>query len=373
MDFAKTDDKGSKTKKQGVYTITEQMTSKLAVWWRSGKARQAAGPLPQCRRQPEKNIESPTKSCHAVGMDTIEFEGQTLHRWTVGASTYLAIPERGARLLNWHIDLANGTTRDVIHWPANADWSAIGHIRGGNPILFPFVARSFVDGKIGWWKSADGKVRPMPLHGYARDGTFALDQVTPHGFIARFEPGDACQEAYPFHYDFTVEYRFTELALRVELRLHNRDTIAIPWCAGHHFYFTLPWHPDLTEADYRIEIPGRKAFRHAADGHLDPQPKIPACRAFNDPSMIDRIITHLKSNEVRFGPAGGEEDITIRIGEDSVPSKWTSVVTWKEKPDSPYFCVEPWMGPPNAPEHKKGLHLVEPGESQSFRVEVSLL
>jgi hypothetical protein len=31
------------------------------------------------------------------------------------------------------------------------------------------------------------------------------------------------------------------------------------------------------------------------------------------------------------------------------------------------------MGPPNAPEHKNGLHLVAPGASETFFVEVSAL
>ena len=48
------------------------------------------------------------------------------------------------------------------------------------------------------------------------------------------------------------------------------------------------------------------------------------------------------------------------------------MLTWTEKPDSPFYCVEPWMGPPNAPAHKTGLSLVEPGKIQRFVVEVSL-
>ena len=37
---------------------------------------------------------------------------------------------------------------------------------------------------------------------------------------------------------------------------------------------------------------------------------------------------------------------------------------------APFYCVEPWMGPPNAPEHKVGLHYVAPGETQRFSVQV---
>ncbi len=39
---------------------------------------------------------------------------------------------------------------------------------------------------------------------------------------------------------------------------------------------------------------------------------------------------------------------------------------------SPFFCVKPWMGPPNAPGNQLGMHLVEPGQTQRFVVGVSL-
>ena len=47
-------------------------------------------------------------------------------------------------------------------------------------------------------------------------------------------------------------------------------------------------------------------------------------------------------------------------------------MTWSAAPDAPFFCVEPWMGPPNPVETGVGLHLVPPGKSQSFVVEVAL-
>ena len=46
--------------------------------------------------------------------------------------------------------------------------------------------------------------------------------------------------------------------------------------------------------------------------------------------------------------------------------------TWTLAADSPYFCVEPWMGPPNAAEHKVGLHFVAPGATEKFTVSASV-
>jgi D-hexose-6-phosphate mutarotase len=74
-------------------------------------------------------------------MEKIPYQGQTLTRWRVGNSTFLALPERGARLMNWNITLGDGSVRDVLYWPEHADFGNFAKVRGGNPILFPFNAR----------------------------------------------------------------------------------------------------------------------------------------------------------------------------------------------------------------------------------------
>jgi galactose mutarotase-like enzyme len=306
-------------------------------------------------------------------MEPLDYHGQRILQWRVGPSTFRAWPEAGARLMDWQIALAAGQPRPVIHWPDNPDLANPAKIRGGNPILFPFVARTFDQGSLGFWRAADGVHRPMPMHGFARDGRFALARADATGFTAVLEPSPAAREAYPFDYQFAVTYEFSELSFWVHLELANHSAEPIPWCAGHHFYFHLPWHPQLTRADYALHIPAKKAFHHAADGHLELEKNVAPESTFADPVNVDLIRCKLKSNLIRFGPKSDEEDIKIRVGHEHVPPPWTSIVTWTENDTSPFYCVEPWMGPPNAPEHKNGLHFVSPGATEKFSVEVSLL
>lgn len=305
-------------------------------------------------------------------METIEWNGHPIRKWTVGASTFLAYPEAGARLMNWHLHMADGSYRDVIHWPEDAQLDDIAHVRGGNPILFPFSARTFCDGEIGFWKAPDGERRPMKTHGYARQGRFTLESIHDKGFLARFEPDDEAREAYPYDYEFTVRYRFEQLAFYVDFELKNLGHAPLPWSAGHHFYFALPWHEDLERKDYRITTGAKKAFRHESNGKLLPIKDFPDPANFGDPAIDDLIRARLKTNEVRFGPLNGEEDVVIRFGDTARPDPWAALVTWTAGDDSPFYCVEPWMGPPNSPEHRHGLHFVEPGKSSVFSVEVSL-
>jgi galactose mutarotase-like enzyme len=62
----------------------------------------------------------------------------------------------------------------------------------------------------------------------------------------------------------------------------------------------------------------------------------------------------------------------VRIGSARVPSPEATFVTWTLADDSPFYCVEPWMGPANAVENKTGLQWVAPGQSQSFIVDIAI-
>jgi galactose mutarotase-like enzyme len=212
----------------------------------------------------------------------------------------------------------------------------------------------------------------MPRHGFARDGRFTVTGAGDSHISGRLEPGEAARVAYPFEYVFTVRYTFEELAFTDLLQLHNIDTRPLPWSAGHHFYFTLPWHRGARRADYRLNMEARKCAGHAPDGRLLTQRDRESCHDLSDTVLLDRIHWELRHNRVSFGPRGGEEDVHIIIGDQPAPPKGYAVVTWSESAEAPFYCVEPWMGPPNAAEHGKGLHWVGPGETGSFEVQVSL-
>ncbi|MBO7522219.1 MAG: aldose epimerase [Opitutales bacterium] len=305
-------------------------------------------------------------------MEIIDFNGEKLYKWTVGASTFIANPRRGARLMNWFLTLADGSQRDVIYWPENADFSGdFASIRGGNPILFPFCGRSHVEGGAGKWKTPEGRILNMPQHGYARQGEFEVVDCTDFALVAKFKPSEECKTNYPYDYDFTVTYRFNEFSLLCGLSLSNNSDIKIPWSAGHHFYFKMPWHDGASRKNYRILCDAKKAFRLDGRGALQTaEANFPA--DFSDPDLWNRISCKLKTNIVKFGPKSGEEDVTIRVGESERPDAWTSVVTWTESDESPFYCVEPWMGAPNCAEHGGGLNFVSPHSTQSFAVDISV-
>ena len=305
-------------------------------------------------------------------MEKIPFQGQTLTRWRVGNSTFLALPEKGARLMNWNLTLGDGSVRDVLYWPENADFNDIAKVRGGNPLLFPFNGRCFDQGEIFFWRAADGVRRPMPIHGIARQGEFKVLRLDARGFVAQFIPGEEARASYPFDYEFVVTYRFEPFGLSCEYSLKNLGGVPLPWSAGHHFYFTLPWSEGTKRSDYLIRIPARKQLRQDAAGNLIPGPKLETEENLGNKALIDTFHTQLRGNEVVFGEKGRGGDVRVQLGTEAVPPPDATFVTWTLADDSPFYCVEPWMGPANAAGHKTGLSLVAPGETQKFSVSVNV-
>ncbi len=303
-------------------------------------------------------------------MEKVPYQGQTLTRWRVGNSTFLAQPEKGARLMNWNLTLGDGSVRDVIYWPENANFAEFAKVRGGNPILFPFSARSFDRGDIHFWRAADGVRRAMPMHGLARQGEFKVVQLDARGFTAHFIPDEEARQCYPYEYEFAVIYRFEPLGLSCEFALTNLGRDPLPWSAGHHFYFTLPWSEGTARTDYIIRIPAAKRLRQDAQGGLISGSQLKTDESLANPALVDTLHTLLQSNEIVFGEKGRPGDVHVAIGTEPVPHPNATVVTWTLADDSPFYCVEPWMGPPNAAEHKVGLHVVPPGETQRFSVRI---
>ena len=212
----------------------------------------------------------------------------------------------------------------------------------------------------------------MPQHGFARQGTFKIVRLDARGFAAQLIPSAESKEAYPFDYEFTVTYRFESLGLSCEFALTNLGRDPLPWCAGHHFYFTLPWNEGSGRDDYLIRIPATERLKQDSHGDLTAGPQLGTDESVANPALLDTLHCRLRSNEVKFGERKRSGDVTVRIGTSPVPAPDLTMVTWSADTAAPYYCVEPWMGPPNAPEHKRGLRWVQPRETQTFSVSVAV-
>ncbi|MFL9983753.1 aldose epimerase [Paraburkholderia sediminicola] len=283
------------------------------------------------------------------------------------ASVLRFSPQAGGRLLSWIID-----GEEVIHWPENADWSQPARIRGGNPLLFPFLGRHRVDGKIGFWRDAQGTVRELPMHGFARDLPFEA-HADAHGAGLRMTltDSDVTRGGYPFGFRFEATYRLVDThTLEVTLSTANTGDTRLPYYAGHHFYFTLP---HAQRAETSLELPPTERCYQQSDGSISTAEPGAARYTLDEARILDRFhcLVGAPDQPVRLVAPGLNRLITIDLQRpDSVP--WYAVTTWTEAADSDFYCVEPWLGLPDAIHNGMGLRWLEPGQTETAALRISV-
>ncbi|WP_027815139.1 aldose epimerase family protein [Paraburkholderia bannensis] len=283
-----------------------------------------------------------------------------------GASTLRFAPWAGGRLLSWHVD-----GEPVIRWPGNANWEQPARVRGGNPLLFPFLGRHFVDGQIGRWRDAQGVAHDLPTHGFARDLPFSAE-VDPDGRGVRMTLTDspATRAGYPYAFRFEAVYRLADdHALDVTLTATNTGDTPLPWYAGHHFYFELP-HDQRAQST--VEMPPALRRHQLPDGSISAPEQGETQYRVDDAGIIDRF--HVlqptpPATPVRFVTPGLKRAVTIDLDRrDSLP--WYAVTTWTEAADSDFYCVEPWLGLPDAIHNGLGLRWLAPGATESATLQL---
>lgn len=294
-------------------------------------------------------------------MTTQQFQGQDLVRIGSDDNYILLAPAQGGRLVRW---VCRG--QDILYWPAdaNADWTRVAKVRGGNPLLFPFIGRHFVDGEPGKWCDSAGAIHDLPQHGFARDLPFVVSEVSETAVSLTLASSAATLPGYPFAFVFTVTYRLLPDGLEVTLRTRNdgaSGTPPLPYYAGHHFYFALP-HDQRAQS--RASMPAALRMRQQADGSVAPSghgdPEYP----LDDPRLQDTFHVLQGTGAVQLELPARTIDIALDVEDMAGLVPWYAVTTWTERDDSDFYCAEPWLGLPNAIEHGQGLRWIEAGAEE---------
>lgn len=288
----------------------------------------------------------------------ILFQNQPVVELADGQNKVVISPEHGARVLRWEKD-----GREIITWPEDADWTKILKVRGGNPVLFPFIARHFVNGENELWKDASGTVRPMPQHGFVRDAKFTVIEGEAKNKVRmRLIDSEQTRVFYPFAFQFDVVVSLLS-GSRLEIRFEttNTDDIPLPYYAGHHFYLALPHQQRV---DWTLALPCGSWGRQAADGSIIHEDAKAELLSLGDPALSDRFQVEPRDSTVTLQNTKTGQKLVFDLGPSSSTVPWYAVTTWTEKADSDFYCIEPWLGLPNAIHHGEGLRHIAPGECE---------
>ena len=116
-----------------------------------------------------------------------------------------------------------------------------------SPLLFPVVGRL----KNGAVRLA-GREYSIPMHGFARDMTFALKEQTANHCTLILEDSAETREIYPFAFRLAVTHRMTEMGFLTEYVVENRGKAVMPFVVGGHPGFACPMNEGEAFSDYRV-------------------------------------------------------------------------------------------------------------------------
>ena len=155
-----------------------------------------------------------------------------------------------------------------------------------------------------------------------------------------------------------------------ELILENKGDLPMPWGAGTHPYFTIPWVKGEPKRDYHLKTDASLSTYNVGDGtryKLDNLDKM----SFADAEMVGRILCNLHTATASIVRRKGGE-VKIIVNDNRNPESSFCFVTYGKTRDSeePFFAVEPWMAPPNCA--TKPLQFVDGKSTGVFKVEIKI-
>ena len=211
---------------------------------------------------------------------------------------------------------------------------------GRAPILFPVIGL-LENGEY----RLDGKVYPMPKHGFARHSTFEIVARTAASATLRLSASAETRRIYPFDFQLDIAFTLDGATLSLTATIANLGAEPLPASFGFHPALRWPLPYGLPRADHRIVFANPEPApvrRIDANGFLlparEPTPVTGDTLQLRDALFVaDALIfDSLTSRAVRYGARTGPQ-IEVTFDDFSTLGVWT-------KPGADFICIEPWHG-----------------------------
>ena len=246
---------------------------------------------------------------------------------------------------------------------------------GHAPLLFPIVG-----GLNGGRYRLDDKTYELPRHGFARTSRFDVAEQNEGSIRFRLTDNEATHASYPFAFALDMDFRLDRWTLHMTATVTNLGDEPLPFSFGYHPAFAWPLPGGSAKDAHRLTFaqPEPQPLRQldAGTGLLLPEPRptpVVGREIAPDAALFEAdalIWDDLASRSLTWGAPGGSH-LDIAFPDTPMLGIW-------QKPGANYLCIEPWQGHADPVGYdgdfrdKPGVVSLAPGESRSFRMDVTV-
>ena len=250
---------------------------------------------------------------------------------------------------------------------------------GQAPVCFPIVG-VLPDGKA----KAFGKTCNMKRHGVARINPFRVTHQCSNSITFTQNSDENTKAQFPFDYELSIKYTVNGDTVTNEYIITNTGDEKLPFVIGGHPAFNCPLCEGESFEDYKVVF--------------DKPIKKPCLRPNHDTGIVDveksydemhgsdtLLLRHdlfEKNDALIF--EGCEAKSATLIGPKGKGIKidfqdMNNILVWSAVGNAPFVALEPWTGISNCSdeneifENKRGMTVLEPGETISFKFKITML
>lgn len=304
-----------------------------------------------------------------------------LHDRASGIEASIA-PDEGGELSRFRV-LRQGTWLELIH--RAGDYSETAGWRGKSPILWPATGRNFAFGvtpradldAVGAY-NLNGNRYPMPIHGFARQLPWTVEERTASGSKAslrlNLQDSASTRKFYPFSFHLSVTYALEdgELSMEYTVAAGSENTGPMPFSIGNHLTLNVPFVPGGDAGLVTLETPSTVEYIKDANGlptgASRPRSEAKPTRLADlDATTAVSLGGYSADPWLRLhDPAG--LTLLIKHHARSLPAPPVVQFNLWGDPRAGYFSPEPWVGLQNSLVLRHGIIELPPGQSWDWTV-----
>jgi len=288
-------------------------------------------------------------------------------RAAAGGAEAAIVPELGAIVSSLQLPGPDGLREVLFRHPHFWD-PAAERTRGGIPFLFPVCGRLERNGQSGAYLF-DGHVYEIKIHGFAMRGPWEVVKADAASLTVRLTDSPASLGQFPFPFRITLVFQFEGQAFVIDQVYENTGTRPFPYYAGFHPYFLTPAPGSGKEAVILNYKPRSRWLPNERLTDIVGTAAAPAMPVSVTDPAVNEILTQVgPEREVVLACPDG---VSVHLRADGLedPAMFPFVQLYTMA-DRPFYCVEPWMGFPNALNAVSGVRWLAAGRTERGRLTV---